>query len=465
MNSVEEQIVKYVTFLRYDDIPSEVILATKKLVIDLFGALFAGSSAPGIDGTAGVIKEWGGKPESTIFLNENKVPAPEAALVNASIARAADFDAYHIPTGSHPFPTVVPTAFAAAEYYGRVSGKEFLTAVIAGSEIAIRMRMVPDYCLGLSGWSSELHQHFGSAITAGKIIGLSADEMWNALGLAYAQAGSNFQGFRDGADAVKLQQGFSARSGLVSVMLAKRGITGASNFLQGKAGFYPVYYRGIPYDINRLTDSIGERFEVLNLATKPYPTTGFLNGPIENIIDIMKKNQLSRENIDKVILLVGQRMYNNTCEPPEIKYRPKAEVDAMFSMPYAVGTAIYKGDVFLEDFTPKAILDPNRLREVDKIEPVLDQDIDDEAKELNLPLSLHAAEIKTRSGKKVSQKMVYAKGSLQKPMSFEDCAEKFKRCAQFAVKQIPEDELMKLIEMIHSLEQVKDVRTITSLLT
>jgi 2-methylcitrate dehydratase PrpD len=465
MNCTEEQIVKYVTFLRYDDIPSEIILSTKKLIMDVFGAMFAGSGAQGVDETARLIKEWGGKPESTVFFHESKVPAPQAALVNATMARAVDLDAYHIPTGSHPLATAVPTALAAAESYGEVSGKEFIAAVVAGSEIAIRMRLVPDYCLGLSGWSSELHQNFGSAITAGKIMKLSASEMWNALGLAYAQAGSNFQGFRDGADAVKLQQGFSARTGLVSVMLAKRGITGARDFLEGKAGFYPVYYRGINYNIDRLMDGIGEKYEVLGLATKLYPTTGFLNGPIENVLDIIRKNQLSKEDIDKVVLLVGKRMYNNTCEPQALKYRPKTEVDAVFSMPYAVGTAIYRGDVFLDDFFPEAIKDHERLREIDKIEPVLDQDIEEEAKELNLPLSLHVVEVKTKNGKKFSQKMLYAKGSPQKPMTFEDCAEKFKRCAHFAVKKIPEDKLIQLIEMINTLEQEKDVRSLTNFLT
>ncbi len=464
MSTIEEQIIKYAISLEYDNIPSEVIDFVKKLIIDVFAAIFAGSSSPGIDETAMLIKEWAGKPESTLFFHNTKAPAPHAAFVNATMARAVDFDCYHIPTGSHPLPTAVPTALAAAEWCGKVNGKDFIAAVIAGSEVAIRMRLVPDYCLGLSGWSSELHQNFGSAITAGKIMKLNDEQMLNAVGLAYAQAGGNFQGFRDGSDAVKLQQGFSARTGLVSAMLARRGITGARSFLEGKAGFYPVYYRGINYNIDRLIDDIGKRYEILGLATKPYPVTGFLNGPIENLIETMKKNNLSKEDIGEVFVLVGQRMYNNTCEPRELKYRPKAEVDAVFSMPYALGTAIYRGDVFLEDFSSKALKDARRLNEIDKIKPVLDEEIEGEAKKLNLPLSLHVIDIRTKDGKQFSQKMLYGKGSPQKPMTFDDCVRKFQRCALFAAKQVSENKIVELSEMIEKIEKLEDVSSIVRLL-
>lgn len=464
--SIEEKLVNFVSSITYNDLSPEVILAGKKSIVDVLGVSIAGSAALAVKEMVNLVKEWDGKPESTVFLYDAMAPAHQAVLVNSTMARALDFDEYHMSSGTHPIPTMVPVALATAELCGKVTGKEFITAVVMGSEVMCRMRSVPDYCTGLSGWVGDICGVFGAAAAAGKLMRLSSEEMTNALGLAYSQAAGNVQGVRDGGGGLTLalQQGFSARSGLLSAILAQRGIGGAKNFLEGQAGLYKTYYRGIPYDINRLLDGLGETYDILNLATKPYPCTGYINGPIENVIEIMRQNQLSGEDIDKVVLRVNQAMYNNTCQPREVKYRPKTGADAMFSLPYAVGSAIFRGDVFLEDFTSEAVKDARRLSEVDKVEIVLDPGIEEEASKLNLRLSLHVAEVKTKNGKSVSQKMLYAKGFPQKPMTLEDCAEKARRCAHFAVKEFSENRVSQLVEMVKSLEQLEDVRSLTKLL-
>ena len=464
--SIEEKLVSYVNSVTYSDLPPEVILAGKKSITDVLGVSIAGSDALVVKKLATLVKQWGGKPESTIFFYDAMVPAHHAVLVNSTMARALDFDEYHMTLGVHPIPTMVPVALATAELCGKVTGKEFITAVVIGSEVMCRMRLVPDYCAGFSGWAAEIYGGFGAAVTAGKLMRFSSEEMTNALGLAYSQAAGNTQCLQDGGggSAIALQQGFSARAGLSSAILAQRGMAGAKNFLEGRAGLYPVYYRDIPYDINRLLNGFGETYEILNLAAKPYPTCGFTCCPIGNVIEIMCQNDLSREDVDKVVLRINQAMYNNTCQPRELKYRPKIMADAIFSLPYTVGSAIFQGDVFLEDFTPEAIKDARRLSEVDKVEIVLDQDIEEEASKLNLRLYLHVAEIKTKNGKSFSQKMLYAKGSPQKPMTLEDCAEKARRCARFAVKEFSENKVSQLVEMIKDLEQLEDIRSLIKFL-
>jgi 2-methylcitrate dehydratase PrpD len=282
--------------------------------------------------------------------------------------------------------------------------------------------------------------------------------------LAYSQAAGNFQAFVDGTLAFPLQQGFSSRVGVLSARLAESGLTGAKNFFEGRCGFYPVYYRGIDYDMQRLLEGFGERYEVLNLASKPYPSTGFTNGPIQNVLEIMRENHLSSEDIDTVVMRVGQRMFNNTCRPKEVKYRPKTVTDAIFSLPYVVGTALYKEDVFLEDFSPEAIREAGRLAEVDKVQVVSDPDIEEEVKRLNLPLSLHLAEIKAKKGRSFSQKMLYPKGFPQNPMTLDESAEKTKRCAGFAAKEFSGEKVNRLVELIADLERLEDVRLITEIL-
>lgn len=462
--SLEEKLVDKVISINYDDLPSEVVMSCKKSIVDLLGVAIAGSTTPVVKKLFEVVSQWQGKPESRIFLHNTTVPAHDAVFVNATMARALDFNQYHFSTGTQPPPTMVTIALAAAELCGKVNGRDFINAVTIGSEVMCRMRMVPDYCSGLSGWVGDVCGIFGGAITAGKLMGLNSEQMFNALGLAYSQSAGNVQGVRDvgGGATLSLQQGLSARAAMLSAILGKNGLGTSKRFLEAKAGFYEVYYREIPHDLKRLLDGFGQRYEVMNLAVKAYPSCGYTLCPIENVLDIIQKNNLSSQEIDKVVLRVGQAAYNNVCHPHEIKSRPKTVGDAMFSIPYTIGSAIFRGDVFLEDFSSDAIKDAERLKEVDKVECLLDSDVESEASKLSLRLSLNVAEVFTKDGKNHSQKMLHAKGFPQKPMTFEECAKKAKRCAQFA--GFGEDKMDRLVGLISKLEQLDDVSVIMELL-
>ena len=451
--SVAERLISYITSVRYEDLPREVVITAKRLVMNTLGATLAGSGAEGVKEVAELVKEWGGKPKSTVMLYGCKVPAHEAVLVNATMARALDFDEFHLHTGIHSGATVVPVALAASELCGGVDGKEFITALVVGAEVMCRMRLVPDSCIGVSGWTGEVYGAFGAAITAGRTLEITEKEMRNALGLALSQSSGTAQTIYDGVLGTRVQQGFSARAGLLSTVLATKGITGAQNFLEGRAGFYPVYYRGMDYDISRLVDGIGERYELLNTVTKPYPCCGFLMAPIENVINIMRHNNLSRHDISKVIVRVNQRMYNTVYAPSETKYRPQTIADAIFSLPYVLSTALLRGDMSLEDFSAEAIRDPVRLDVANKVEILVDEGIERESKELNLSLSLHSVELQTKDGQCFSQKMYHAKGFPQRPMTMADLAEKARKCARFAVKPFPEGKVEELKGLVEHLEE------------
>ncbi len=462
--TIEEKLLNFVTAIRYKDLPQEAVEGMKRLVMNSIAAMLAGTDASGVKELVQLARKWDGAPESTVFLNELKVPAHEAVLINSTMVRALDFDDFHMQTGMHTGAIVVPTALAAVELTGNTDGKALIAAMILGAEIMCRMRLVPDRCIGVSGWTGEIYGGFGGAITSGRILGLTNDEMANALGLAYGQSAGNAQTIYEGTLATRLQQGFSARAGIFSAVMAKAGLTGAKDFLQGKAGLYPVYYRGLDYDISRLVDGLGEKYEFLNLATKPYPCCGFITAPIENVLGIMRKNEIVHKDIVNIKVRVNQQMYNTVCSPPENKYRPQTPADAMFSLPYALSTAIITGDVLLEDFFVEAIREPDRLEFANRIETKVDEDIDRESKELNLPLALHEIDLDTKDGKCFSQKIYHAKGFPEKPMTMEDLYGKTKKCAPLAIKPFSEDKIEMLRDMIENLEKQGNVQQLTELL-
>ncbi|MEA3357986.1 MAG: MmgE/PrpD family protein [Thermodesulfobacteriota bacterium] len=462
--TAEEKIIDFAKSTQYEDLPQEAIDGVKSLMLNSIAAMLAGTDANGVKELSLLIERWGGAQESTVFLHGLKAPAHEASMVNAVMIRALDFDDFHMQTGMHTGAIVVPAAIAAAELKGNTQGKEIITAIALGAEILCRMRLVPDRCIGVSGWTGEIYGGFGGAITAGKILGLTNDEMLNALGLVYSQASGNAQTIYEGVLATRLQQGFSARSAIFSTSLAKVGLTGAKHFLEGKAGLYPVYYRGLDYNINRLTDGLGKRYEFLNLATKPYPCCGFLMSPIENILGIIKTNNISRENIKQILVRVNQQMYNTVCFPLENKYQPQTPADAMFSLPYVLSTAILTGDVILEDFSAEAIHDPRRLELAKRIEIEIDDDIDRESKELNLPLALHEINLTIKGEKYFSHKKYHAKGFPEKPMTMEDFSQKIKKCAPFTVRSFSEDNVESLMHIVKNLESHTEIQQLIDLL-
>jgi 2-methylcitrate dehydratase PrpD len=456
--TVEENLSDFVTSARYEDLPREAAEGMKCLLMNSIAALVAGTSTSGVNELAGLIRKWGGAPESTVFFHGLKVPAHEAVLVNATMIRALDFDDFHMQTGMHTGAIVVPAALAAAELKGSISGEELITALVLGAESLCRMRSVPDRCIGVSGWTGEIYGGFGGAITAGKILGLTNDEMLHAMGLAYGQAAGNAQTIYEGTLATRLQQGFAARAGVFSALMAKAGLTGARRFLDGKAGLYPVYYKGMDYDINRLVDGLGEHYEFLNLATKPYPCCGFIISPIENILGIMREQGIAPEEIEKVSVRVNQQMHATVCSPPEKKYRPQTPADAMFSLPYSLSTAILTGDVLLEDFTDEAIQEPLRLEFADRIETKVDEGIDRESKQLNLPLALHEITVMTNGGGCFSQKKYHAKGFPENPMTLEDLCQKIRKCVLFAGRPFLEDKIESLANMVKDLEDQDEIQ-------
>jgi 2-methylcitrate dehydratase PrpD len=179
----------------------------------------------------------------------------------------------------------------------------------------------------------------------------------------------------------------------------------------------------------------------------------------------MERNDLIVEDIRKVKVYVNQRMYNTVCAPPETKYRPRTVADAMFSLPYVIGVALLRGDVSLGDFTSEAIKDPTYLQAVNKVEIIIDRDVDVESEKLNLPLSLDIIEIQTKNGGLFMEKKYYAKGFPENPMTMVDCAEKAKKCASYAVKPFPKERIDAMKEQGENLEKLTEIQSLTKLLT
>jgi 2-methylcitrate dehydratase PrpD len=253
---------------KFEDIPADAVKATQMDILDTLATILAGSSYSGTKELVELMTYWGGRAESSIFIHGGKVPAPAAALVNGHIAHARDYDDIYHVARIHVGAVNVPAGFAVAEKVGGVTGKELIAAICMGIEIELRMGQAA--LLWTQFHPTATFGYFGACATSGRLLGLSEEQLINAFGIAYAQAGGNKQCMFDGSLTKKLQPGLAARGGVLAAHLARTGYTGTRNNLEGKAGFFNLYHGG-QYDPEPLTRDLGKRFDVARLGFKPYP--------------------------------------------------------------------------------------------------------------------------------------------------------------------------------------------------
>jgi 2-methylcitrate dehydratase PrpD len=442
---------------KYEDLPAGVAEATKKEILDLLGVAIGGFSEPGVKELLEIVADWGGKEESSIIGCTQKVPAPNAAQVNATMAHALDFDDVHEYAIMHPGIAVIPTCMAIAERKGNVSGKEFITSTALGVDMMCRLALAttPGISPIKSGWHlTSLYGFLGAAGTAGRMLGLDEERMVNAVGIAYHQCSGNGQCVKDGALTKRLGPGFAVRGGITAALMAEKGVTGAKNCLEGEMGLYRLYMGG-NYDAKALTVDLGKYFEGINVAIKPYPCCRGIHPAIDAALALVNEQNIKAENIQEIKIFVSEEHHFLLCTPHDAKWKPRNPVDAQFSIPWGVATAIAKKKVTLEDFTEVAI----KSQDILEITKKIDVELDNTLKRVD-KVDPTRVKITTKQEEVYSKHVEDPLGSLQRPMSFNDCAKKFRDCA----KKLPEGKIGRLLELIAQLEQVTDIREIISLL-
>jgi 2-methylcitrate dehydratase PrpD len=446
-------LAKYIVNTRYDDIPRNVVEIAKKFIIDSVGVGMAGSSAPGNVEIMDLIKEWGGKKESSILVYADKVPAPAAAFANSILIHSNDYDDTHGRTATHANVTALPAALSIAEKMGS-TGKEFITAVILGVDVTCRLALASNL---FHGWHNTATVGiFGATAAASKILGLNEAQMVNAMGIAYSQAAGNRQGRQDGALTKRLQPAFSTRAGVTAAFLAQRGVTGARNVIQGEWGFFRLYH-----DASRkfepdkwaevLKEGLGERFEVVNLGIKPYPCVRCSHAAIDGALGLATQRNIEAREIEDVTIYTNQRVIDTAGSPFEIRTDPL--VDAQFSIPYTVAAALIRKKINLDTFEEKTIRDPDIGKLAASVKVVLDPGFK-ESVGVEGPIKIR---IKMKDGSALEQRVEFASGHSQNPLTEEQFSEKFRDCLKHAAKPISLKKIEKTFSMLAEIDEVNNI--------
>lgn len=429
-DELTDALSAFVSDLTLDAIDAGTRQSAKMLILDVIGAGIAGRDAEAVSELRGLIEEIGGAPEAGLLGTPGRVPAHAAATVNGAACRALEIDDVHETAVNHISATVVPAAIAAAQSAGRVvTGKEFLTAVVAGMEVAIRMSLA---ARPLDSWDdpnarrgmSTTYQVgvFAAAVTAAKIWQIPRERMPYVFGFAYSGTSGNQQGTYDGAQVIRIQQGLTAGTGVFAARLAKAGLTAATRALEGDAGYYNLYWRG-RHDRSKILDGLGRAFHVDGISIKPYPCCKCIHNSMTAADRIRRAVPASPAEIERVEVIVPSREYYFTVSHPhERKQRPASFVEAQFSLPYAVALTLAHGLPSLPDYEA-GLADAEVMALATRVDSVLE-----EGDAIPAPATVT---VQYRGRPAETRQVSLSVGHPDLPMSWEQVEEKFLQVAAF----------------------------------
>jgi len=447
------ELARFAAELTYEKLPAPVIEHIKLCLLDTFGCGLFGSTLPWAGIVAGFARELGGKRESTVWGHHFKVSAPNAALANGTAVHSFELDDLHKTSIVHPGAIAVTPALALAEHTGNCDGKEFLTAVVAGYEVAIRVGM----SVGTSHLQRGFHPTgtngtFGAGAAAGRILRLNPDKMTHALGIAGTQA-AGLMAAQYSAMVKRMHAGRAAQSGAYGALLAKRGFTGITNILEADYGGY-CRAMADTCDMAKLTTGLGEDFETVRVGFKPYAAGGSTHTAHEAVKSIMAKNSLTAAMIDKITVHTTTVTYHHT----SWKYKPEGVISAQMNMQYVVAVTALEGDVFINQFTEDKINDPKIIAFSRKVEVIPDPELDKLGPEFR---HVVIAEIRTTDGRTFNERADTAKGSDKRPMSTDEVLRKYQTLTG---KVLSQDRVAELQETVENLEKVANIRELARLL-
>ncbi len=423
---IARDLARWVLALRYEDIDAGTESYARELILDHIGTAARGGVAenmPSVDATLAALGAGSG---DTLTAIVGKQPArPEwSVFSNAIAAHSIELDDTFSASSLHPAVVVIPGALAAAEIEGS-SGTEFITAVVAGYEVAGRIgrALNPKDTYAKGFHPTAIVGAFSTAATVGKLIGLTEEQLAHAFGIAASQAAGRTEFLAEGAWTKRLHPGWSSHAGYVAAHLAKNGFTGPSLPFDGRDGLLRGY--GSTEHVERLTQGLGQPFELSLTSVKPHACCRYNQGPIDLAIRLSKEHGIGVADIESIEVGVVTAAIGIVVEPRERKIRPSNDVDAQFSLPYAVGLGIEKGQASLDEYNAATLADEGVLAVAERTHVVVRPEFDAKYPDI-WPCDMT---ITTTDGRTLHAALDFPKGDPENRLTYEEMCGKFRALA------------------------------------
>jgi 2-methylcitrate dehydratase PrpD len=441
--AVTRDLADFIAGSRWQDIPPEVRREGVRGLLNYIGCALGGCGDEAIGLAIRVLSPSFGAPQAGLIGRTERCDVLNAAFLNAASANVLEYDDTHLATVMHPAAPVAPGLFALAEARG-ASGLELVHAFILGVEAGCRIgTAVMPHHYRRGAHITATCGIFGAAAATGKLIGLDAVRMNWALGHAATQSAGLVESL--GSMSKSIGVGNSARNGLAGALFAEAGFTAAESAIEGRYGFAAVASDTI--DLGKITDGLGERWEILANAYKPYPCGVVLFPVIDACLELRKRLEVSR--IARVVVR-GHPLLRERTDRPDVGDGRSAKV----SLQHTVAVALLQGAAGLAQYTDAAVADPAVQALRDKVTAE-----DDSA----IPVEGAVVTVGLDDGSSLSERVRHGRGTSGRPMSDIELDAKVSELVAFGAPFVDTPALIAAIRDVEALGDAAHIMRMTVL--
>lgn len=442
--SISRQIAEFAVNLKYADLPEKVVHEVKRYLYDSIGCAYGAYGTKDVNILKDIYKTMGGREEATLVGFGDRLPAVNATLVNSLMIRALDFnDIYWKQDPSHP-SDIIPAALSIGEMTDK-SMEEVIVAIVLAYEFEQRLCEFAVPGVRERKWHHATLTQFVSPIVAGKVLGLTVDQMVNAIGISGCHnhtigcpTAGKLTMMKNTVDPMAVQ------SGILAALMAQKGYSGTEAIFEGKEGLMNVF--GPDWALEKLTGSLGEHFKILDCSMKAFPTEALTHTHITAALKVVTQNNINYDQIEKVTITTIARACDILFDPH--KYRPESRETADHSLPYCIAAALVDHKITTASFSEEKLKDERIWKVIDKIKGEASQEF-----EKMFPAKQPSrVVIQTKDGKEYTEYLEYPKGDPREPMTMEDLENKFNA---LSAKLLKSEKQKKVKEMIFACDRMK----------
>ena len=419
--------------------------SAKIRLLDTIGCMISGAGSAEGSRIIVAVNQFDKNTDSIIIGSKMRASQPMAALANGTTAHSQELDDFG--ASLHPGAATIPASLSVAKKRC-MSGRELITAIVIGYDVAIRISLG-----AFAGLHSDKGWHgtgtcgsFGAAAGAGKLLSLDAKELTWALGLAGSYTGGIWAFLSDGAMSKRVHPGMASMHGVISAHLAKTGFTGPTKILEADfGGFYRTYMHD-NYDLGIVLKRLGSEFMILKTGVKMYASCRAAHGAIDAIKELKDRYDIKAEDVGEVTVEVNDHVAR-LCGNKEIR----TVLDAQMSIPYSIAAVLVKGNALLEEFSSEALHRPEMNSVMNRVKIVV-----------NPALKETKVSVLTKKGRQYQAESRTPLGDPQNMPTLEAIESKFSRLSSTTYKG---DQIQSIIETINNLEKVDDLTNLYKHLT
>ena len=457
-HSLTKELASFIVDTR--DVPADVMALGKKSILDGLGLALAGSVAKSGVLVERHLDELGlGAGAATVIGTKRRVAPRFAAFANGVAIHADDYDDTQLAVApdrvygllTHPTAPALPAALAMGEAR-TASGAAVMLAYHLGVEAECKISEAINPRHYQTGFhSTATCGTFAAAAAAAKLLGLDAETTARALSIAGSQSAGLRENF--GTMTKPFHAGRASESGVAAAQFASYGWTATDKILEAPRGFFSAAGGG--FDEGAIAGKLGNpwTFAAPGISIKPHPSGSLTHPGMTEMLRLIRQHKIRPEQVKRVRVGTNSNMPNAL-----IHHRPHDEQQAKFSMEYSMAILLLDGKAGLAEFTDERVLKPDiqaYLRRVDFV-------VDEEAEAAGYHKMTTIIDIELEGGAKISGRADFGKGSPADPMSYEEVADKFSGCADYA--RFPKGEADRVIDMVADLERLPRIADLTALL-